>query len=498
METDDSPNKSLSAPADQPREKAGKGRSEFSSRIWAAFRRTGTVLAAMAAIGSVIGGLLTYFDVYSRLTSKPGQPAVQAAKSPRILVLPLTTETSSDVREPLFAAGIARDAVAGLSRFPSIEVIGTSTATALGSMSGDYVVLRQKYGITHVVSSSLHITSDTFRLNIELNETEGGTAIWTEGFGGPIKGVVNVGNDIVRIVVGRVASAVRQTDLKRSRATSAETLSAYQLTLQGRQLWQRPQPDTLPQAQDLFAKAIAADPTYAPAYAYLAFTYLTSYNNKWSPEYERRDTLLKMLEQASKALELDPDYGTAHTAQAIAYTYLGRHTEAKAAAQRALKVNGSDADILTRVGQVLSFAGEHEQAIKHLKDAITLDPLGTAQRLNFLSRAYFFSGNYGSAIENARLCLERSKIEPCRETLAAALALSGQLQEAAQAWKEIAGRKKDAEPTQIVSRLRSAFKQQPDLDKLVSGLAQAKRAANPSTTGISPDVTRRGGVTTEP
>lgn len=485
METEDSPVKNENAPADRQEAKAGKGKREFLSRIWTAFRRTGTVLAAVAAIGSVIGGLLTYFDVYSRLTSKPGQPAVQPVKSPRILVLPLTTGTSSDARESLFAVGIARDAVAGLSRFPSIEVIGTSTATALGSTNGDHVALRHKYGITHVASGSFHITSDTFRLNIELNETEGGTAIWTEVFEGPITGVVNVGNDVVRTVVGRVASAVRQADLKRSRAVSAETLSAYHLTLQGRQLWQRPQPDTLPQAQDLLVKAIAADPTYAPAYAYLAFTHLTSYNNSWSPGYEKRDTLLKMLEQASKALELDPEYGTAHTAQAIAYTYLGRHAEANAAARQALKVNGSDADILTRVGQVLSFAGEHEQAIRHLNDAVTLDPLGTAQRLNFLSRAYFFNGNHNSAILNARLCLERSKIEPCKETLAAALALSGQLQEAAQTWKEIADRKKDAEPTQIVSRLRSAFKQQHDLDKLVSGLVQARNAADPSTAGIS-------------
>ena len=486
METDDSLTKNENAPADQQGAKAEKGKSEFLSRIWTAFRRTGTVLATVAAIGSVVGGLLTYFDVYSRLTSKPGQPAAQPSKSPRILILPLTTDANSDARELLFAIGIARDAVSGLSRFPSIEVIGTSTAAALGSMSGDHVALKQKYGVTHVVSGTFHITSDTFRLNIELNETEGGTAIWTERFDGPITGVVNVGNDVVRTIVGRVASAVRQADLKRSRAVSAETLSAYHLTLQGRQLWQSPQPDTLPQAQDLLVKAIAADPTYAPAYAYLAFTYLTSYNNSWSPGYEKRDTLLKMLEQASKALELDPDYGTAHTAQAIAYTYLGRHAEASAAAQQALKVNGSDADVLTRVGQILSFAGEHEQAIRHLNDAVTLDPLGTAQRLNFLSRAYFFKGDYNNAVANARLCLERSKIEPCTETLAAALALSGKPQESAQAWKEIADRKKDAEPVQIVSRLRSAFKQQHDLDKLVSGLVQAKNAATPPAAGISP------------
>jgi adenylate cyclase len=259
--------------------------------------------------------------------------------------------------------------------------------------------------------------------------------------------------------------------------SSPDTLSAYHITLQARQLWLKPRQETLPQAQKMLAQAISIDPTYAPAHVYLAFTYLTSYNNTWSPGYEKRQTLTTMLEHASKALELNPDYGAAYAAQAIAYTYLGRHVEAQHSAQHAIRLNGNDADILTRVGQVLSFSGEHEKAIGALNTATTLDPLGTAQRLNFLSRAYFFNGDNQAAIVSARLCLERSSIVPCRETLAAAYGLTGQKQEAAQAWNSLAENRKDTEPERIIARLRPAFKYQKDLDLLVSGLTAAKAAA---------------------
>jgi adenylate cyclase len=95
---------------------------------------------------------------------------------------------------------------------------------------------------------------------------------------------------------------------------------------------------------------------------------------------------------ASRALELDPDYATAYAAQAIAYTYQGRHDEADASARSAIDSNPNDPDVLGRAAQVLSFSGKHKEAIEILKKAIALDPYGPAEWFNFLSRAYFFTG----------------------------------------------------------------------------------------------------------
>jgi len=111
-----------------------------------------------------------------------------------------------------------------------------------------------------------------------------------------------------------------------------------------------------------------------------------------------------------------------------------------------------------------------------LKRAIDLDPYGPAQWFNFLSRAYFFLGDDNAAISAARTCLERSKIQPCQETLAAALALSGHHDEAATIWKEISAGRASAAPERRVSRLRPAFRNQADLNRLVDGLSRAAQA----------------------
>jgi hypothetical protein len=72
--------------------------------------------------------------------------------------------------------------------------------------------------------------------------------------------------------------------------------------------------------------------------------------------------------------------------------------------------------------------------------------------------------------------LERAKIQPCQETLAAALALSGRAAEAAAAWR-ILNEKQPPDAEKLVERLRPAFRQQSDLNRLVLGLKQAAQQA---------------------
>lgn len=461
-----------------------KDRIEF---VWTAFRRVGAAIASLLALGSVFVVIFNYFSAYNLLTQiwRPSdapnleimrsQEVAKTAQSTssRILVLPFQSDAISDKGAELFADGITKDVIEGLSKFPTLRVLGHNTSAALKSQSGDLATLNQKYGITHVLSSTLRVVGDKFRLNVEIADTVTGATLWAQRYDRPNSDIVKISDDVVDAVVGRVASEVQRSDLQRSRHSAVRNISAYQLTLQARSLWQKPNRDTLPAAQQLLNRAIEADASYAPAYAYLAYTHLTSYNNTWSPGFAKSDTLIQMLANASKALELEPRYATAYAAQAIAYTYLGRHAEGQTAALEAVRLNGNDPDTLGRVGQVFSFSGEHEQAIQFLKKAIDLDPFGPAQWFNFLSRAYFFSEDYSAAIINARVCLERANIEPCRETLAAAHGLAQHVTEAAEAWKQISARQPNIQPEQIIARLRSAFKRQEDLDRLLRGLTQA-------------------------
>ena len=408
----------------------------------------------------------------------PGTAARVEDRGPaRILVLPFSAAASSGDRDALFAEGITNDVSSGLSRFSALRVMGRTTANAIHASNLDHAALRERYGIRYVLTGAFRRLDDKFRLNLELVETGAGTTVWSERVDAPMTQVLDVHDRVVRSTVGRVASQVMSADLRGTLESSPSKLSAYELTLRARQLWRKANRETLPEAQGLLARAIAADPSYAPAHAYLAFTNLTSYNNSWAEGFSKVETLQLMLANASKALELEPSNGTAEGAKATALAYLGRHDEAVASARKALAVNGSDPDVLARVGQVLSFSGEHEEAVAVLKTAVDLDPLGPGQLHNFLSRAYFMLKNYDEAASHARICLERAGIEPCWETLAAALALSNRPRDAASAWQMIVKKRGDIAPSALTTRLGRAFKRRDDIDHLVAGLSRAREAA---------------------
>jgi len=424
----------------------------------------------ITGVGVCMFGTKSYLD--GTRENAPFSSRSKAESVPLLLVAPFKGIGDAPAQAVLLADGLTDEVIAGLGRFQTVRVLGRGTSAALKSSTADHVQLREKYGITHILSGELRPATASFSLKLELSETRTGAAIWSERLSGRLQEVSGLGDDVIRSVIGRAASELGRSNLRALAA--APKPDAYHLTLRARQLWQKPDRDSLASAQKLLEQAIELDPGYGPAYAYLSFTQLTSYNNSWSPGFGRKETLEKMLSLATQALELTPTNGTAHSAQAVAYAYLGRHGEASSSAAEAQRLNGSDADILGRVGQVQVFSGDHQKAIVTLKEAIALDPFGPTQWRNFLSRAYFFSGSYADAIRESRACLERANLEPCRETLAAAYASDGKLPEAAAVWKEIASKRPGILPEKLVERLRSAFARPEDLQLLVTGLNLAR------------------------
>ncbi|MBA3520686.1 MAG: tetratricopeptide repeat protein [Rhizobiales bacterium] len=459
-----------------------RGRRRHS---FAVLRRPTTRLALVAATAGLIGlGVWAGGSLLGLPWLRPfflqGATEVEEAP-PRILVTPLTTG-SEESREVLLAGGLTDELIGGLSKFSGLQVFGRNTSDSLAEADLSPAELLDQHGIRYVVSGTLRMIDETFRLNFELTDTSTGATRWAERYEENLGGTFEALDTVVAKVVSQVAAKVSRAELDATRQRPPANLTAFELTLRGRQLWQRPSRENIVAARAVLEQAIKADPAFPPPLAYLAFTYLTGYNNKWSDDYEDSAALNRMLDLSGRALELDPDFATAYAAQAIAYTYLGRHDEAASAAARAVEANPNDPDVLGRAAQVLSFSGRHEDAIAMLARAIELDPFGPAQWFNFLSRAHFFLGRYDAALAAARTCLDRAKLQPCRETLAAALALSGELDSAATEWRQLTEADSAISPEKMVARLRPAFRRQSDLDRLVEALdkAAAHRIGVPS------------------
>ncbi len=190
--------------------------------------------------------------------------------------------------------------------------------------------------------------------------------------------MIDVQNEIARDVSLKLGARLSGADERQLAKKYTENPEAYQLFLRGRYHLEKATPQDFKKSLDYFQQAIAVDPNFALAYAYLSVSY--------------GDEPLKAKEAALKAVSLDDQLPTAHDAlgtilERFDYDYVGAEREFK----RALELDPNNALALESYGLMLSSLGKHEEALAELRLAAEIDPL--APSLNT---------SYGSSLLRAR------------------------------------------------------------------------------------------------
>ncbi len=111
------------------------------------------------------------------------------------------------------------------------------------------------------------------------------------------------------------------------------------------------------------------------------------------------------LEYAHKALELDPDLGSAYAWISLMYSRTGRSEEALQYIEQAFQRSPTDLTVLSRYGQTLAASGRGEQGISVLERVIELDSANYLAYSN-LSWARWYAGDRDTGIVAMRRALE--------------------------------------------------------------------------------------------
>jgi DNA-binding SARP family transcriptional activator/Flp pilus assembly protein TadD len=200
---------------------------------------------------------------------------------------------------------------------------------------------------------------------------------------------------------------------------------AWHLFLQGRRWVSEYTLAALARAAECFARAVAHDPTFAPASANLAMTYVElGEQGGMAPDVAYR----RATEAASNALRSDPDLAEAHCTIAYLKTvhefdWAGAEREFR----RALELNPRDADTHDLYGRLCAGLGRYDEAIALQRRAQELDPL--SHRLDVVS-TLLRAGRHHEAVVGARNAVE---LDPghdrSRATLGWAYFMSGRQEE---------------------------------------------------------------------
>lgn len=172
-------------------------------------------------------------------------------------------------------------------------------------------------------------------------------------------------------------------------------------------------------AKEAASKALTLDDTLAAAHEALAHAEML-YDWNWS-QVER---------EYKRALELDPNYATAHQRYAIYLAAMGRFTEARAEIQRAQQADPVSLIINTDVGLISYLQHQNDLAIEQYRATLDMDPNFSVAHFT-LGLAEEQKGQFTQAVSELERAIQLSGGSPLYEAaLGHAYAMGGRRAEA--------------------------------------------------------------------
>jgi tetratricopeptide (TPR) repeat protein len=301
-----------------------------------------------------------------------------------------------------------------------------------------------------VLEGSIQPNGDQVRVTAQLIDARSGGHVWSSRYDGPATDLFKVQSEVTEKIAATLVSyegAVAEAERSLVRRKSPRDLTAYDTYLLGMEAKHKVTKESLEEADRLFRKAIELDPQLARAYVGLATVqfYLIDLGLASSVD----EALATMMDAGEKAVEIDPNDGTTHTALAGAYAYQGKSEQALAEYNRAEALAPSNADVLLIVAWSVAQFGETERAVALAERALSLNPHYPDWYNQGLSVVFFFGGQFDKTVKYRLLVKEPVALDYA--FLAMANAYLGRTDEA----KTAAANVKKQDPNWIAERYLS-------------------------------------------
>ncbi len=347
-------------------------------------------------------------DQSAALASSPTTAVLVTAPTlpdkPSIAVLPFLN-LSGDPEQEYFSDGMTEDLITDLSKISGLFVISRNSVFSYKGTAVKAEQISKELSVRYILEGSVRKAGNRVRITAQLIDASTDYHLWAERYDGQLDDIFALQDEVIQQIVSALAVKLNPAEQTRVAAVPTQNIEAYDAFVRGRDEYTRRVRAANTQARELFKRAIALDPEYAEAYAFLGRTYLMEVVNQWSTDPA---TLDQVFTYGRKAVALDECQPTAH--ETLAYAWLGkrRHDEAIAEARTAINYDPNFADAYVSLGEILSFAGQPEEAVPLIEHAMRLNPRYTPNYLWALGHAHKLLGDYEKAIALFKRVLARN------------------------------------------------------------------------------------------
>jgi non-specific serine/threonine protein kinase len=298
-------------------------------------------------------------------TGDDDTPAMTQALT-RLVVLPFRM-LRPDPETEFLAFSLADAITTSLSGIGSLIVRSSATAARHASATPDFKVLASEADVDRVVTGTLLRAGDELRVATQLVEAPGGAVIASHTVQSPLGNLFRLQDDVARRVVEALSLPLGGATPSPSPDAPANP-RAYELYLRGNELARSF--EHLPQARDLYERAVALDPDFAPAWAQLgrAYRVIGKYIEVAPGSPARAEEALK------RALALNPRLALAHKYYANLEADIGQCERAIERLLTAAARHGNDPELFAGLVHACRYGGLFDEAIAAHAEARRLDP----------------------------------------------------------------------------------------------------------------------------
>jgi len=371
-----------------------------------------------------------------------------------VAVLPLLN-LSGNSEEQYLVDGLTDQLITDLARATPLRVISRTSTMQYKGTRKTLPEIAKDLNVDAIVEGSVLPSQGNVRITAQLLDARTDRHLWAQSYERSSQDLLAMQDEVARDIAHEISATLQPA----SRGAHGQKVNseAYDEYLQGRFLWNRRTLENLQKSIGHYQQAIRLAPDFAPAYAALGDAYAVISLRGGPPpsdSYPRaREAAEKALQlddsladahallgeirvnydydwggaekEFRRAIELNPNYATAHQWYASFLVSMKRPQEAEAEIDKASMLDPLSLIINATRGETRYMAGDSISAIKLCLHAQELDPNFTETYL-FLGKAYEQQRQFREADSSFKRAVDLSSGRPGPLILQAhAYALSG-------------------------------------------------------------------------
>jgi len=372
-----------------------------------------------------------------RLQQAPGPEAVAAGPDVirSLAVLPLEN-VSHDPAQEYFADGMTEALISDLARLRHLRVISRTSAMKYKGVHRALPEIARELNVDAILEGSALLVGKRVRISVQLVAARRDEMLWSDRYDRDLEDVLTLQSDVAAAVAKEIALLVTPGEAQRLAQRQEVNAEAHLEYLKGKHTAAATSPQAIELSLQYFQRALELDPAYAPAWAGVADCHYTRAARGMAPPAE---ACAQARAAAMKALELDGSLAEAYAVLGGVQAYERDLPAATRSLQKAIELNPGLAPAYHVLGRIYYCTERHAEAQAAMLKTVSLDPLSMILH-TAVGDAYYYARDYERSVDYYRKAIRLDpRFDGAHTDLARSLEALGRYDEAREEYE--AGRR---------------------------------------------------------